>query len=108
MSKHVLVTGGNSGIGLALCKLLIKDHSCHVYHGSRDTSRGAAALKTILDDVPDKTDKIEMLQIDVGNDDSCTSAAQVLEVSLQISISLLRLISHNLRQFLLCTSAMYL
>merc|ERR1712156_1361873 len=74
MSKHILVTGGNSGIGLALCKLLVKDHSCHVYLGSRDVSRGNAALKTILDEVPDKSDKIE-----VGNDESCISAAQVLK-----------------------------
>ena len=54
MSKHILVTGGNSGIGLALCKLLIKDHSCYVYLGSRDAARGAAAMKTIIEEVPDK------------------------------------------------------
>merc|ERR1712083_478017 len=79
MSKNILVTGGNSGIGLALCKLLVKDHSCHVYLGSRDASRGAAALKTILDEIPDKSDKIEMVQIDVGSDESCIFAAQGLE-----------------------------
>ena len=54
MSKHILVTGGNSGIGLALCKLLIKDHSCYVYLGSRNAEKGAAAMKTILEEVPDK------------------------------------------------------
>ena len=54
MSKHILVTGGNSGIGLALCKLLIKDHSCFVYLGSRNAEKGAAAMKTILEEVPDK------------------------------------------------------
>jgi len=79
MTKHILVTGGNSGIGLALCKLLVRDHSCHVYLGSRDAGRGNAALKTILDEVPGKSDMIEMVQIDVGNDDSCTTAAQGLK-----------------------------
>ena len=54
MTKHILVTGGNSGIGLALCKLLIKDHSCYVYLGSRDAGRGTAAMKSILEEVPDK------------------------------------------------------
>ena len=49
MAKHILVTGGNSGIGLALCKLLIKDHGCYVYLGSRDLGRGEAALKSIID-----------------------------------------------------------
>ena len=85
MSKHILVTGGNSGIGLALCKILIRDHSCHVYLGSRDVSRGIAALETILKELPDKANRIEMVQIDVGNDKSCASAAQILEVILKLS-----------------------
>ena len=80
MSKHILVTGGNSGIGLALCKLLIKDHSCYVYLGSRDASKGEAALKIILEEVPDKCNKIKVIQIDVGDDQSCKSAAKILKV----------------------------
>merc|ERR1711963_688804 len=76
MSKHILVTGGNSGIGLALCKLLIKDHSCYVYLGSRDAARGAAAMKTIIEEVPDKANQIEVVQIDVGSDESCNAAAK--------------------------------
>lgn len=40
MAKNILVTGGNSGIGLALCKLLVTGHGCHVYMGSRDVGRG--------------------------------------------------------------------
>ena len=27
--KSILVTGGNSGIGLALCTLLATEHGCH-------------------------------------------------------------------------------
>ena len=52
MSKHVLVTGASSGIGLALCKLLIRDHSCYVYLGSRNVPKGEAALKTIIGKCP--------------------------------------------------------
>jgi len=78
--KHILVTGGNSGIGLALCKLLIKDHSCHVYLGSRDTEKGTAALKTIIEEAPDKVGQIEVVEIDVGNDASCNAAAELLRV----------------------------
>ena len=81
MAKHILVTGGNSGIGLALCKLLIKDHGCYVYLGSRDLTRGANALKTILEEVPDKHNQIEVVQIDVGDDQSCATAAKTLGVS---------------------------
>ena len=85
MAKHILVTGGNSGIGLALCKLLIKDHGCYVYLGSRDPTRGANALKTILEEVPDKYNQIEVVQIDVGDDQSCATAAKTLEVSTKYS-----------------------
>jgi NAD(P)-dependent dehydrogenase (short-subunit alcohol dehydrogenase family) len=35
--KRVLVTGGNAGIGLALCRQLCVDHGCHVIMGSRST-----------------------------------------------------------------------
>ena len=79
MSKNILVTGGNSGIGLALCKLLIKDHSCYVYLGSRDETRGADAMKKILEEVPAKSDKIEVIKIDVGDDNSCAEAAKTLK-----------------------------
>ena len=90
MSKNILVTGGNSGIGLALCKLLIKDHSCYVYLGSRDASRGADAMKTILAEVPDKSDKIEVITIDVGDDNSCAEAANTLKVCVRVKLYLIR------------------
>ena len=74
MTKHILVTGGNSGIGLALCKLLIKDHSCYVYLGSRDAGRGTAAMKSILEEVPDKVTTY-LFSIDlVGDHPYITSA----------------------------------
>jgi len=78
MVKHILVTGASSGIGLALCKLLIRDHSCYVYLGSRNVAKGESAKKTILEEVPDKSDMIEVVQIDVGNDFSVKAAAKAL------------------------------
>ena len=77
--KNILVTGGNSGIGFALCKLLVRDHNCHVYLGSRSLEKGKMAVDTIKKDVADKADKIELVQIDVGDDDSCKKAAEALK-----------------------------
>ena len=79
MLKHILVTGGTSGIGLALCKLLVRDHGCYVYLGSIDQTNGVTALKKILQEVPDKSNQIEVIQIDVLDDQSCVSAAKTLE-----------------------------
>ena len=79
MSKHILVTGANSGIGKALCELLIKDHNCYVYLGCRNVSKGDAAVKSILEEVPDKAGNIEVLQIDVSDDASCVAAANFLK-----------------------------
>lgn len=77
--KHVLVTGASSGIGLALCKLLVRDHGCHVYLGSRNPTKGEGCLKGILEEVPEAAGKIEVLTLDVTNDASVTAAAGALK-----------------------------
>lgn len=91
MSKNILVTGGNSGIGFALCKLLATGTqpdseyktptppSCKVFLGSRSLERGEAAMKTIIDEFPDAAGNIEVLQIDVTDDASCAAAAAALK-----------------------------
>lgn len=91
MAKHIVVTGGNAGIGLALCKLLTTSTqpdsefptpappSCYVYMGSRNAEKGAAAMKTIVDKFPDVASKMEVLQIDVNDDASCAAAAEALK-----------------------------
>jgi len=91
MARHILVTGGNSGIGLALCKLLAtsgqpespyptpKPPQCYVYMGARDTAKGDAALKSITDAHPEAAGNIEVLKIDVADDASCAAAAETLK-----------------------------
>jgi len=91
MAKHILVTGGNSGIGLALCKLLAtrgqpespyptpKPPQCYVYMGVRDTAKGDAALKSMTDAHPAAAGNIEVLKIDISDDASCAAAAETLK-----------------------------
>mmetsp|Transcript_77495 Transcript_77495/g.151720 ORF Transcript_77495/g.151720 Transcript_77495/m.151720 type:complete len:291 (+) Transcript_77495:25-897(+) len=78
-AKYILVTGGNAGIGLALSKLLATDHSCHVFLGARDLAKGEAARDGIVSAFPAAADKIEVVQIDVSDNYSVTTAAGVIK-----------------------------
>ena len=76
--RHILVTGANSGIGLALCKLLAVDHGCHVYLGCRSAEKGAAAVASIAGAAPSAADRVEALTIDFSDDASCAAAAEAV------------------------------
>ena len=75
--KYIFVTGGNDGIGLALCKQLAVDHGCYVFMGSRSLERGAAGLKSITDANPKTASTIEVVQIDVTDDASVSAALKL-------------------------------
>eukprot|EP00620_Florenciella_sp_RCC1587_P008674 CAMPEP_0182600808 /NCGR_PEP_ID=MMETSP1324-20130603/91168_1 /TAXON_ID=236786 /ORGANISM="Florenciella sp., Strain RCC1587" /LENGTH=322 /DNA_ID=CAMNT_0024818717 /DNA_START=15 /DNA_END=984 /DNA_ORIENTATION=- len=81
-SKHVLVTGANKGIGKAICKKLLTDHSdVYVYLGSRDKGRGAAAVIDLTSECPGCDDRITALELDVTSDDSVSAAAATVSAS---------------------------
>eukprot|EP00854_Cymbomonas_tetramitiformis_P015000 gene15000-17730_t len=80
--ERILVTGGNSGIGLALCKQLATEHDCHVYLGSRSMESGSKALESIFSYAPQCNGKIELVNIDVMSDASVTEAANSLRTAL--------------------------
>lgn len=79
MAKSILVTGGNAGIGLALCRQLAVNHGAKVYLGSRNAEKGAQALKSITDAHPDVAGNVEVLEIDVSDDSSVKAAAGKLK-----------------------------
>lgn len=78
--RSVFVTGGNAGIGLALCKQLAAENGCFVYMGSRSLERGQAALESISEGVEGK---IEVVQCDIANSDSVVAAADAVKGKLQ-------------------------
>lgn len=73
--RKVLVTGGNSGIGFALCKQLVIEHNCHVLLGARNQKKGEDAVKEIKNIANDKSKNIELVLIDVSKEESVKRAA---------------------------------
>jgi len=73
-TRTVLVTGGNAGIGLALCKQLVSEDGCRVFLASRSLDRGQAALDT-LKRAGVNVDLVDLVQLDVTSDESVQRAA---------------------------------
>ena len=77
--KRVVVTGGNSGIGPALCEQLATEIGCHVYMGSRSKERGEAAVAGLPEGCKGK---VELLVVDVASQESVTAAVADLTTRL--------------------------
>lgn len=73
MSKSVFVTGGNAGIGLALCKQLVAEHKCRVFLGARSSKKGEEAVLKILKNTPEG--KVSFVLCDTTNDAEVVAAA---------------------------------
>lgn len=86
--KRVVVTGGNSGIGLALCKQLAQEDGCYVYLGSRNADKGEKAVASIVSSAPECKGKVELLQVDTASDESVAKAAAAVKASLPAGESL--------------------
>ena len=77
--QKVLVTGGNKGIGKAICQKLLEEYTnVYVLLGSRDEARGQQAVEDLLQQLGDSNAKnrIECVALDVSNEDSVKAAAQ--------------------------------
>ena len=81
MSKHILVTGGNSGIGKALCQQLV-ERGCYVFLGARSEAKGQDAVADIAR-ATGKSDNIEAVLIDVTDEASIKAAAESIQKKLE-------------------------
>lgn len=81
VAKRILVTGGNKGIGLAICQRLLTEWSdTYVILTARNIQRGQQAVKDVVDSCGGGTkDRIEFLQLDTASDESVAVAAKALE-----------------------------
>ena len=79
--KRILVTGGNKGIGLAVCERLLTEwKDTYVLLGSRDAQRGETAVRSIRDKYgASVADRIECLVVDTASDESVQAAASSLK-----------------------------
>lgn len=75
MERVVIVTGANSGIGLALCdRLLTADRQLRLCLACRNMERGQAARAALL--TSHSHARVDLLQLDVGSVQSVLDAAQ--------------------------------
>lgn len=74
---RVLVTGGNQGIGFALCKQLTIEHNCHVHLTARSPEKGLAAVEKIKASIPSSsTGSIDFIPLDTTSDASVANAVK--------------------------------
>lgn len=78
--KRILVTGGNKGIGRAVCEKLLNDYDdVHVLLGSRDKERGKMAVQEICAALGDgSSNRLELVEIDTSSTESVSKAAEVV------------------------------
>lgn len=74
----VLVTGGNQGIGFALCRQLALEHDCHVLLSARSQQKGMDAvskIETAIGTKPGCKGSVDFLELDTSDDNSVAKAA---------------------------------
>lgn len=76
-AKNVLVTGGNKGIGRAICHRLLAEHpDVHVLLGSRDKGRGEQTIKELESSDASFNGRVQLVEIDTSSDESVKTASE--------------------------------
>jgi NAD(P)-dependent dehydrogenase (short-subunit alcohol dehydrogenase family) len=81
--RFILVTGGNKGIGRAVCERLVTEWAdTVVFVGSRDRGRGEQAVNDMVKSTRCDPSRLSCLQIDTSSDASVQEAAGQLSIRL--------------------------
>jgi len=76
---YTATSGGNKGIGLAICAALLKSSpTAFVYLGSRDAARGRAAVASLEEADASARGRVKALQVDVCDRGSLVAAADAV------------------------------
>lgn len=76
MSRRILVTGANKGIGRAIALAILDEHDdAVVLMGARSRDRGHAAIDEMLAEQPGWAERLHLVELDVASDDSVAAAA---------------------------------
>ncbi len=77
----ILVSGANKGIGLAIVEAILREQlDYRVLLGSRDAARGEAARNTVLANTACSSDRVDVIDLDVSDEQAVATAfAQVTE-----------------------------
>lgn len=79
--RAILVTGGNQGIGFALCKQLAIENKCHVFLTARNQERGKMAASEIAAELDSSSSdgSVDFVPLDVSKPASIQQAAQIVK-----------------------------
>ena len=89
--NKVLVTGGNTGIGFAVCKQLAIIRKCYVFLTARTPAKGEAAAS----EIQKLGGSVEFILMDTSSDESVLAAAETIKSKLQEDSSSLYGIVNN-------------
>ena len=81
--KHVLITGGSKGIGLACAKVFLEE-GCKVSLVSRNPATLESAKQQLSTQVPGSQDRIALFPADMQNAESAESALNAAEKPLAL------------------------
>jgi len=79
--KYVLVTGANRGLGLGICREILKrDESLGVILGTRDQMKGLSAVESLKTENVMWEERIRHVSMDVADEESVRGAASSLAI----------------------------
>src|ERR1700761_9543356 len=79
-NEVVLVTGGNSGLGLEVIKALYKtDQAYQLIIGCRTVSKGEEAVELVKKEIQESPSSISVVQVDLNSDESINNALKTIE-----------------------------